>query len=110
MPVISGVERADGKPLTAEDLTRVREVMDRVFDGVGALDPASAPEGTERVFDARVRNETVHSVSVTNPKTGLSIEAGQLGVDGRTPLVAPSPYLNLSKSRESKPDSGWTTA
>jgi hypothetical protein len=105
VPVVAGVERADGKPLAPEDLARVREVMNRIFDGMGALDPASAPEGTELVFDARVRNETVRSVTVTNPKTGLSFEVGQLGIDGRSPLLAPSPYLNLSKSWESGADS-----
>lgn len=105
VPVGVEIERADGKPMTAEDFTRARAVLDGVFDGAAALDPSQAKAGDTLVFDARVRNETVRSVTVTNPKTGLSVEVGQLGVDGRTSLIAPSPYLNLTKSLESKADS-----
>ncbi len=105
VPVGVDIQRADGKPMTAEDFTRARAVLDGVFDGTAALDPSQAKAGSELVFDARVRNETVRSVTVTNPKTGLSVEVGQLGVDGRTNLLAPSPYGNLTKSWESKPES-----
>jgi hypothetical protein len=105
VPVGVDIKRADGKPMTAEDFTRARAVLDGVFDGTAALGPSQAKAGDELVFDARVRNETVRSVTVTNPKTGLSLEVGQLGVDGRTNLIAPSPYLNLTKKWESEPDS-----
>ncbi|UPT74659.1 MAG: hypothetical protein M0D55_02735 [Elusimicrobiota bacterium] len=52
-----------------------------------------------------MRNETVRSLTISNPKRGLSLEIGQLGIDGRTNLIAPSPYANLAKSWESKPES-----
>lgn len=105
VPVGVNITRADGKPMTAEDFTRARAVLDGVFDGTASLAPGQAKAGDELVFDARVRNETVRSVTVTNPKTGLSLEVGQLGIDGRTNLIAPSPYLNLTKSIESDPGS-----
>lgn len=105
VPLGVAIERADGKPMTAEDFTRARAVLDRVFDGTASLDPAKAKAGDDLVVDARVRNETVRSVTVTDPKRGLSVEVGQLGVDGRTSLIAPSPYANLTKSWESRPDS-----
>ena len=105
VPVGVDIQRADGKPMTAEDFTRARAVLDGIFDGTAALDPSQAKAGSELVFDARVRNETVRSITVTNPKTGLSLEVGQLGIDGRTNLLAPSPYINLTKVTESKPDS-----
>ena len=105
VPVEVDIQRADGKPMTAEDFARARAVLDGIFDGTAALDPAQAKAGDNLVFDARVRNETVRSVTVTNPRTGLSLEFGQLGVDGRTSLIAPSPYVNLTKGWESKPDS-----
>lgn len=105
VPVGVDIQRADGRPMTAEDFTRARAVLDGVFDGAAALGPGQAKAGSELVFDARVRNETVRSITVTNPKTGLSVEVGQLGVDGRTNLIAPSPYGNLTKSIESKPES-----
>ena len=105
VPVGVDIQRTDGKPMTAEDFTRARAVLDGIFDGTAALDPSQAKAGSELVFDARVRNETVRSITVTNPKTGLSLEVGQLGIDGRSALLAPSPYINLTKSIESKPDS-----
>lgn len=105
VPVGVDIQRADGKPMTAEDFTRARAVLDGIFDGTAALDPSQAKAGDQLVFDARVRNETVRSVTVTNPKTGLSVEVGQLGVDGRTNLIAPSPYINLTKKWESDPGS-----
>lgn len=105
VPVGVDIQRADGKPMTAEDFTRARAVLDGIFDGTAALDPSQVKAGDNLVFDARVRNETVRSVTVTNPKTGLSLEVGQLGVDGRTNLIAPSPYLNLTKKWESDADS-----
>lgn len=105
VPVGVDIQRADGKPMTAEDFTRARAVLDGVFDGTASLDPSQAKAGDTLVFDARVRNETVRSVTVTNPRTKLSLEVGQLGVDGRTSLIAPSPYVNLSKGWESEPDS-----
>jgi len=105
VPVGVDITRADGKPMTAEDFTRARAVLDGVFDGTAALDPSQAHAGDQLIFDARVRNETVRSVTVTNPRTKLSVEVGQLGVDGRTNLIAPSPYVNVTKGWESKPDS-----
>lgn len=105
VPVGVDIQRADGKPMTAEDFTRARAVLDGVFDGTAALDPSQARAGDQLVFDARVRNETVRSVTVTNPRTKLSLEVGQLGVDGRTNLIAPSPYINLTKAWESEPGS-----
>jgi len=105
VPVGVDIQRKDGKPMTAEDFTRARAVLDGIFDGTAALDPSQAKAGDQLVFDARVRNETVRSVTVTNPRTKLSLEVGQLGVDGRTNLIAPSPYINLTKGWESKPDS-----
>lgn len=99
------VERKDGKPLGAEDLVAVRQVLDRTFDGVSSLDPKAASAGTELVIDARVRNETVHSMTITDPNKGLVLEVGQLGIDGRTPILAPSPYVNLTKSWNSKAES-----
>ncbi len=105
VPVGVDIQRADGRPMTAEDFTRARAVLDGVFDGTAALDPSQAKAGDQLVFDARVRNETVRSVTVTNPRTKLSLEVGQLGVDGRTNLIAPSPYINLTKAWESEPGS-----
>ena len=105
VPVGVDIQRADGQPMTAEDFTRAREVLARVFDGTASLDPAKAKAGSDLVFDARVRNETVRSLTITNPKTGLSVEVGQLGVDGRSALLAPSPYGNITKDIGSKPDS-----
>lgn len=105
IPVGVDIQRADGKSMTAEDFTRARAVLDGVFDGTAALDPSQARAGDQLVFDARVRNETVRSVTVTNPRTKLSLEVGQLGIDGRTNLIAPSPYINLTKGWESKADS-----
>lgn len=105
VPASVSFERKDGQPLTAEDMARAREVLDSVFDGTASLGPKNAPAGTELVFDARVRNGTLSSVTVTDPKRGLTFEAGQIGIDGRSPLLAPSPYLNLTKSWEGKPDS-----
>ncbi len=105
VPVGAVLERADGKPMTQEDFTRARMVLDRIFDGVSTLDPDKAKPGSELVFDARVRNETIRSITVTDAKKNLSIEVGQLGIDGRSPLLAPSPYINLNKAWNSDPDS-----
>lgn len=104
VPVGVDIRRADGKPMSAEDFTRARAVLDGVFDGTAALGEG-AKAGDELVFDARVRNETVRSITVTNPKTGLSLEVGQLGVDGRSSLLMPSPYVNATKSVDSDPKS-----
>ncbi len=104
VPVGVDIQRADGKPMGAEDFTRARAVLDGVFDGTAALGER-ARAGDELVFDARVRNETVRSVTVTNPKTGLSLEVGQLGIDGRSSLLMPSPYVNVTKAVDSDPKS-----
>lgn len=106
VPVGLKIERADGKEMTAEDFVNARRVLDGVFDGTARLgDGGKVKAGDELVVDARVRNETVRSITVSVPKKNLSLEVGQLGIDGRTNLIAPSPYANITKGWESKPES-----
>lgn len=93
-PPAAGFEREDGRDISAE-----------VFDGAPGPRPTGSSAGGELELDARVRNGTVASFTLTDPNKKLSFEAGQIGIDGRTPLIAPSPYLNIVKSWESGPDS-----
>jgi len=96
--------RADGQPLSAEDFARARLILDRMFDGVAAH--TGKDMSGEIVVDAHVRNETVYDMTLTNPRTGLSLSAGQLYVDDRFPVAAPSWYGNLTWNKDSRPDSG----
>lgn len=100
VPVNLTLERLDGLPLTEQDLAKSRILMDKLFDGAATLEPGRAPAGTKIVMDARVSNETVHSVTMTLPEKGLVLEVGQLGTSGRSPLLRPSPYANLTKHSE----------
>lgn len=98
-------ERKDGKPLAAEDLARARVILDGMFDGVRKMQEAGQDLPSELDWDASVRNGTLRHLSVTNPKTGLSFEVGQLGIEGRSAILAPSWYGNLAKKWESGFDS-----
>ena len=100
---ITEFSRADGKPLTPEDYARAQSVLDRMWDGVAGR--SGKDLGSEVVVDARVRNETVYSMTLSNPRTGLSVEVGQLYVDGRHPQAESSWYGNLVGAWDSKPDS-----
>ncbi|MEK7858844.1 MAG: hypothetical protein AAB320_06840 [Elusimicrobiota bacterium] len=102
VPVNVALERRDGKALTESDLARSQVILDRMFDGLAERGDLGKP-GQELVWDAQFRNETLHHISVTNPVTGLSFEVGQLGVDGRTAVIAPSWYGSLTKRWESDP-------
>ncbi len=96
-------ERKDGKPLTAEDFARAQAIMDHLFDGVAAH--TGNDMSGEVVVDAHVRNETVYDMTVTNPRTGLSLSVGQLFVDDQHPNAEASPYANITWNKDSKPDS-----
>src|SRR3569832_2258426 len=100
---IDGFERADGKPLTAEDMVRARRILDRMFEGVS--EKGGKDLGGDVVVDAHVRNETVYDMTITSPKTGIALQVGQLYVDDQHPLAATSPYANLTWGKDSKPDS-----
>ncbi len=96
-------ERSDGKPLTAEDMANARKILDRMFEGVS--DKGGKNMSGDWVVDAHVRNETVYDMTVSSPKTGLSLQMGQLYVDDQHPLAESSPYANLTWGKDSKPDS-----
>ncbi len=96
-----GLRRGDGSVLGPEDLARAPLVLDGVFDGA----IAARGSGARLILDANVRNGMLNSVAVSAPERGLTLEIGRLGVDGRSPLLAPSPYVNLTKRWESAPDS-----
>jgi hypothetical protein len=100
---ISELARKDGKPLTPEDRARLALTLDRMFDGVAGRDVANL--GTDFVVDARVRNETLHSLTLSNPRSGWAVEVGQLYATGRHGNAAPSWYGNLMGGWDSKPDS-----
>lgn len=101
---VSDLTRKDGKPLSPEDRARLTLALDKLFDGVADHKDADSL-GHEIIVDARVRNETLYSMTLTNPRTGLAVEVGQLYVDGRHPQAANSQYVNLMGAWESKPDS-----
>ena len=104
VPILQDFQRKDGAPLTERDLARAHLALDQMFDGV-ARHVESSSFGQDMVFDVRFRNETLYSMTATNPKSGWTYEVGQLGVDGRHPLLAPSWYGNVTKKIESDPDS-----
>jgi hypothetical protein len=100
---IKDFERADGKPLTAEDFARAQVLLDHMFDGVAAH--TGKDMSGEVVVDAHVRNETVYDMTITNPKTGLSLSVGQLFVDQEHPQAEASPYANITWNKDSQPES-----
>ncbi|HXT00032.1 MAG TPA: hypothetical protein VN915_05120 [Elusimicrobiota bacterium] len=101
---IKAFERADGKPLTAEDMLRARQILDRMFEGVS--EKGGKDLSGDVVVDAHVRNETVYDMTITSPKTGFALQVGQLYADDQHPLAETSPYANLTWGKDSKPDSG----
>jgi hypothetical protein len=105
VPAQVDIARKDGKPLSERDLAQARIVLDRMFDGVQAMQRRGETPPAEIVWDASFQNGTLHHLSATNPKNGLSLEIGQLGVNGRSALLAPSWYGNLTKKWESRPES-----
>lgn len=101
---IKDFERADGKPLTAEDFARAQALLDHMFDGVAAQ--TGKGMSGDVVVDAHVRNGTVYDMTITNPKSGLSLSLGQLFVDDQHPQAEASPYANVTWNKDSQPDSG----
>lgn len=100
---VQSFERADGKPMTAEDMARAQLILDKLFDGV-----AGAPKerlGEALTVDARVRGDRLHSLTLTNPASGWSAEVGQLGLGVNSPQMSPSWYGNLQGNWDSKPSS-----
>ncbi len=86
---IKDFERSDGKPLTAEDMANAQKILDRMFEGVA--EKGAKNMSGDVVVDAHVRNETVYDMTVSSPKTGLSLSVGQLYVDDQHPLAETSP-------------------
>jgi hypothetical protein len=105
VPAALEVERADGKPLTTEDLSFAGQALDRIVSGLERLrrGPAKFPFNLD--WDVHFRNGTLYSLTTTHPESGISIEVGQLGADGRSALLGKSWYGNLTKRWESQPES-----
>ncbi len=86
------------------DFTRTGQILDGIFDGTAARGgQTQAADGL--VLDARVRHGSIQSFSLTDPNKGLSFEIGRLGTEQRSNITLPSPYANLTKSWEGKPNS-----
>jgi len=89
---------------TAEDMARAQASLGRLFDGgAGRQDPV--PAGSDYLMNVHVSRDSLYGVTATNPKTGLTVELGQLGANNQDQILAPSWFGNITKRVESDPQS-----